>query len=192
MFINYVALMLLNLVAGLVILAGYVYELDKIERRRWAPAFAVTGFVQTVTGLHMIWNWPLPGSHNVAFGEVSVLLGVLWLGTALAESRGWDLLPLTIYGAFAGLAAIVVGLRIMNLGMTRSPVLSGIGYILPGLAGLLSVPGYLLRSNRSIRLAGVLVLAVAALLWAVVAYGAYWGHVADYAGWVPATLRAVQ
>lgn len=192
MFINYVSLMLVNLVAGLAILAGFVHDLDKSERRRWVPAFAVVGFVQTVTGLHMIWNWPLPGSHNMAFGEVSVLLGVLWLGTALAESRGWDLLPLTVYGAFAGLAAILVGLRIMDLGMTRSPALSGIGYILPGLAGVLSIPGYLLRSNRLVRLAGVLVLAVAALLWAVVAYGAYWGHVADYANWVPATLRAAQ
>ena len=191
MFINYVALMLLNLVAGLVILTGYVWELDRTERRRWVPALGVVGFVLAASGLHMIWNWPLPGSHNMAFGEVSVLLGVLWLGTALAERQGWDLMPFTIYGAFSGLAAMVVGLRIIDLGMTRSPVLSGVGFILTGLAGVLSVPGYQLRNKREVRLAGVLLLAAAALLWSVVAYGAYWSHVADYANWVPATLRAV-
>lgn len=192
MFINYVALMLLNLVAGLVILAGFVYELDRANRRRWVPALMVVGLVQTATGLHMIFTWPLPGSHNIAFGEVSVLLGTLWLGAALAESQGWDLFPLTIYGFFSGIAAMVIGVRIINLGMTLSPLVSGVGYVLPGLAGVLSAPAYRFRQNRSVRLAGVALLALAALIWAAMAYGAYWGHVADYANWVPATMRAAQ
>jgi putative membrane protein len=192
MFINYLALMLINLAAGLMIFAGFVYDLHRVERRGWVPALAVVGFIQAAAGLHMIWNWPLPGSHNVAFGEASVLIGLVWLGLALAESRGLTLLPVMIFATFAGLAAIVIGVRIIDLGMTRSPLLSGVGYILPGLIGALSVPGYLMRTSRLVRLVGVVVLVAAGVLWAVTGYGALWGHIANYAGWVPATLRGLR
>jgi putative membrane protein len=121
-----------------------------------------------------------------------VLIGLVWLGLALAESRGLTLLPVMIFATFAGLAAIVIGVRIIDLGMTRSPLLSGVGYILPGLIGALSVPGYLMRTSRLVRLVGVVVLVAAGVLWAVTGYGALWGHIANYAGWVPATLRGLR
>lgn len=68
MFVDYVALMLINMTAGLVLLALFVYKgLDDKDQRRWVPGFAMVGLVALVTGLHMIWNWPLPGSFNISF-----------------------------------------------------------------------------------------------------------------------------
>jgi putative membrane protein len=46
------------------------------------------------------------------------------------------LLTLAIYVFFAGIAAVVIGIRIMNLGLTKQPFLSGVGFILTGLAGI--------------------------------------------------------
>ncbi|MHB1294825.1 MAG: DUF981 family protein [Anaerolineae bacterium] len=190
MFINFVALMLVNLVASLALLAVYVWRgLDEADGRRWGPAFAIAGLVQLLTGLVMVFSWPLPGSHNIAFGEPSVLFGALFLGAGLAMSFGLDLLPMAIYGFFAGLYAIVAGVRLVNLGMTRAPLLSMIGYLLPGFAGLLAVPAYYMRRNRTLRLVGALLLVGAAAVWAVTGYGAVWGHLADYASWLPAGMR---
>ncbi|KAB8330051.1 DUF981 family protein [Scytonema tolypothrichoides VB-61278] len=67
MFINYITLMLINLVAGLVLLAGYVYfGLDHANQKRWIPGFGMTGAIALVTGLHMIFTWPVIGSYNLA------------------------------------------------------------------------------------------------------------------------------
>jgi uncharacterized membrane protein len=51
----------------------------------------MSGFVALATGLHMIWNWPLPGSYNIAIGDLSVLFGIVFLGTALALAMSWRL-----------------------------------------------------------------------------------------------------
>lgn len=190
MFVNYVALMLVNMVAGLVLLATFVYTgIEDADKRKWAPGFAIVGFVALVTGLHMIWHWPLPGSHNIAFGEPSVLFGVAFLGAALAMACGWDLVSVALYGSFAGLYGIVIGIRLINLGMTRSPILSGFGFVLAGLAGLCGTPAYLLRKQRIIRILGALVLLGAAAIWAVTGYLGLWGHLADYAKWLPPTMK---
>ncbi len=190
MFINYVALMLINLTASLALLAAFAYDgMGKKDARHWSPAFAIAGLVQLGTGTHMIWTWPLPGSHNVAFGEMSVLIGALFLGTALAQAMQWDLLPITIYAFLAGVAAIVVGVRLINLEMTKEPLVAGMGYVLSGLAGVLAPAGYLLRENRLVRILGTLLLLGAAAIWAVTGYLSYWGHMVDYAKWLPVTLR---
>lgn len=85
MFIDYLSLMLLNMAAGLVILAGYLYRgMESKYQKKWVPGFAITGFIALTNGYHMTWTWPLPGSYNSAFGEMSILFGVLFLGAALA------------------------------------------------------------------------------------------------------------
>ena len=190
MFINFVALMLVNLVASMLVLAHFVYYgLDAPSRRPWVPAFTIVGGVALLTGLRMVFTFPLPGAHNAAFGEPYVLLGAAFLGAALSMAYDWDLLPVALYASVAGLAGIIVGIGIINLGMTREPAISGLGFILAGLAGLLSTPAYLWRHNRTLRLAGTAVLLLAAAIWAVTAYGAVWSHLESLANWVPATLR---
>jgi len=190
MFINYITLMLINMVAGLCLLAYFVYKgLGDTNQKRWIPGFGMTGAIALTTGLHMIFTWPLRGSFNIAYGEMSVLFGILFVGASLALAMGWDLLTVAIYGFFAGLAAIVVGVRIINLGLTRQPILSGIGFILTGLSGVCAAPALYFQTNRQLRLAGTGVLIAAALIWALTGYMAYWGHLAQYSDWVPSTME---
>jgi hypothetical protein len=106
MFIDYVTLMLINLAAGLALLAGYVYfGIGSSNQRRWIPGLGVVGAIALVTGLHMTLTWPIPGSFNIAFGEKTVLFGILFVGTSLTLAMGWELFTLGIYGFFAGLVS---------------------------------------------------------------------------------------
>ena len=196
MLIDYLTLMLVSMTAGLLLLAYYVYRgLDDENPQRWVPGFVMTGFIALITGLHMSLTWPLPGSFNIAYGEMSVLFGILFLGAALALWKGWEMPTVAIYAFFAGVAAVVVGARIINLGMTKRPLVSGMGFILSGLGGIfawlccLAKPILSLQTNRMLRAIGALVLVGAALIWALTGYMAYWEHLASFAEWIPATMR---
>ena len=49
MFIDYISLMLINLSAGLALLAGYVYfGISGSNQRRWIPGFGVVGAISWV------------------------------------------------------------------------------------------------------------------------------------------------
>ncbi len=108
---------------------------------------------------------------------------------SIALAQGWDLLTVAIYGFFAGLAAIVIGVRIINLDLTRRPLLSGIGFILTGLGGVFAAPTLYLQTNRTLRIIGAIVLIAAALIFALTGYLAYWGHLADYSNWKPLPIQ---
>jgi putative membrane protein len=190
MFIDYITLMLINLSAGLFLLAAYVYQgLDDPLQKRWIPGFGVVGAIALVTGLHMIFTWAVPGSFNIAFGETSVLFGILFAGTAWALAVGWDLITLAIYGFFAGLAAALIGIRIINLGLTKAPLLSGTGFILTGLGGIFAVPTLYWKSQRSLRVIGAIILVLAALIFAFIGLGAYWSHLEQFSNWKPLPMR---
>ncbi|HSM82091.1 MAG TPA: DUF981 domain-containing protein [Nodosilinea sp.] len=191
MFIDYITLMLINMVAGLVLLADFVYRgLDGANQKRWIPGFGLVGAIALVTGLHMILTWPVPGSFNISFGETTVLFGGLYVAAAIAIAQGWDLLTLAVYAFFAGLTAIVVGARIINLGQTQLPLVAGLGFILTGLGGVLAAPTLVyLRNNKNWRTLGAVVLLVAALLWAIIGYRAYWGHLEGFGDWQPPVMR---
>lgn len=183
--------MLINMVAGLFLLAYYVYAgLDDPYQNKWIPGFGITGAIALTTGLHMTLTWPVRGSFNIAFGETSVLFGILFIGTSISLAKGWELMTLAIYGFFAGLVAILVGVRLINLGLTQRPILSGIGFILTGLAGICAVPTLVyFKNNRLWRLVGAIVLIAAALIWALTGYMAYWSHLDSFQQWVPAPMR---
>jgi putative membrane protein len=183
-FIDFVALMLLNMAAGLALLAGYVaFGLTRPDQRSWVPGFAVVGMVALITGTYMIATWPLPGPYNSAFGEMSIMLGIAFLGAALALAKGWSLVTVGVYGAFGGAAAMVIGFRIMNLKLTAAPMLSGVGFILTGLFGGLVLLALLLPRWRVIRALVSLGLLASLLIWAATAYMAYWGHMKFFQTW---------
>ncbi|MEP0873484.1 DUF981 domain-containing protein [Trichocoleus desertorum AS-A10] len=189
MFIDYLTLMLINLAAGLALLAAYVYfGLGEPNQRRWIPGFGIVGGIALATGLHMTFTWPIIGSFNIAFGETTVLFGILFVGTSLALAMGWDLLTLAAYGFFAGLVSLLIGLRVINLGITQLPLVTGIGFILVGLGGIFSAPTLYFKENRFLRTIGAIVLIVAALIFAFIGLSAYWGHLADFSTWQPRTL----
>lgn len=187
MFINYITLMLINMVAGLVLLAAFVYQgLDGVNPKKWVPGFGITGAIALVTGIHMTLTWPVNGSFNITYGETTILFGALFLATSIALAVGWDLLTIAIYAFFAGTTAILLGIRIINLDQTRRPLISGLGFILTGLGGVLAAPTWVyLKTNRIWRLLGTAVLLAAALVWAFTGYLTYWGHLESYTDWKP-------
>ena len=191
MFIDYITLMLINMVAGLVLLADFVYRgLEGANPKRWIPGFGLVGGIALATGLHMIWTWPIPGSFNISFGETSVMFGGLYLATSVALAMSLDLLTITVYAFFAGVTAIVVGARIISLGQTRQPVVAGLGFMLTGLGGVFAAPTLVyLKTNRGWRTLGAIVLLLAAVIWAFIGYMAYWGHMASFSDWQPPVMR---
>jgi putative membrane protein len=191
MYIDWVQLLLVNMAAGFFLLAYFVYAgLGDPDHTPWAPGFLMVGAVAVFFGALMGLTWPLPGPYNVAFGGPSVLLGVIFLGAGVAMARGWSLTTVACYAFFAGWVAVVVGLRVMQLRLTLTPVLSGIGFILSGAAGVLAAPTLAwMRNNRPFRTLSSLVLAAAGAIWAVVAYGAYWHHLQGFSKWVPLLMR---
>jgi putative membrane protein len=194
MFIDYVTLMLVNMVAGLVLLGFfYLKGIAASDGRPWAAGFAATGVIALACGLRMSWTWPLPGSYNVAFGEMAALFGVSYLGLAGAllwrrtedEPVALRLLPVGIYTLFAGLAAVLIGIRFIHLGLSLAPVLSGIGFILAGMGGvLLPVVAHWWRV-KGLRILAALVVLAAAAIWALTGYGAYWDHLGRFTGYSP-------
>ncbi len=188
MFVDYLTIMLVNLVAGLIVTAVFVlFFLD--DRKKAAPAFLITGFISTVTGLHDIFTWPVPGAYNIPFGEMSVFFGVLFFVTGIAVLKDWDLLSITIYAVFAGAASILLGIRIYNLKLTTEPFVAMAGFVLTGLAGVLSLPVYALRKYPVVRILAAILLVAAAVVWAIVGYAAYWQHLQGFSGWLPPLMR---
>ncbi|MCJ7729521.1 MAG: DUF981 domain-containing protein, partial [Sedimentisphaerales bacterium] len=101
MMVDYVTIMLINMAAGLFLLGCFVWwDLDTQDKCSWAPAFGICGLVAAVCGFVMTFTWPLPKPYSMAYGEMSVLLGVLLLGTALATAKRWGLMPLAGYAFF--------------------------------------------------------------------------------------------
>jgi uncharacterized membrane protein len=74
--------------AGLLMLVMFSSQLvaDRdIDLESWAVAFAVPGFILTVTGIHMSLTWPMAKYFpfdNIIFGETSFGFGVLLLAAA--------------------------------------------------------------------------------------------------------------
>ena len=185
MFVDYLTVMLINLVAGLLLLALHLVAFIQRSPKKLAPGFLLTGFIGAATGLHMTLTWPLPGGHNIAFGEMSLLFGALFFFAGLALLRDWDLLGLGIYAVLAGVAAVVVGTRILNLGLTKQPLVTFLGFLLTGVGGILTLPAYLLHKSIAFRVVVALVLVAGAAIWALTAYGSYWVHLESFAKYFP-------
>ena len=192
-FIDYVTLMLINMAAGLLILGWFLVSgWGGTEQRQWAPGFGIVGAVALLTGLHTIYTWPLPGAFNCIFGELSVMFGALFLGAAWAVARGLTLRSVSVYAFFAGLAALILGIRINVLGLTQQPLMSCIGFCLTGIGGMLVLPVVLIQRNRALRIIAAVCLVLAGLLWLLTGYMGYWSHAETFGPWRPETLQQVE
>jgi putative membrane protein len=190
MFIDFLTVLMINLAAGIALLALFVYRgITAEDTRAYAAGFGVVGLIAFLGGGYMAITWPLPGSYNIAFGESTLLFGAVFLGTALALAKGWDLLPISVYAFFAGVYALVVGFRIISLGITKTPLISGLGFIGAGLGGITAGPLLtLVKKNQAIRVIAALFLLGVALFWAYTFYNALWGHLESFASWAPLTM----
>jgi putative membrane protein len=190
MFVDFLTLVMINLVAGTVLLAYYLWRgIDEKDQRPYAAAFFGVGLLSLVTGLQLSFTWPLPGSYNVGYGDTTTLFGVVFLATSLALWQGWNLLPVSIYAFFAAIDALIVGVRIWSLQLTQEPLISAVGFVLSGLAGLGVFPFFMwFRKNKTVRWIGILLLLGTAVLWGITFYGSLWGHMTSFSKWVPATM----
>lgn len=190
MFIDYLTLVMVNLVAGLVILAYYVWKgMDAADQRPYAAAFFGVGLISLLTGLHISFTWPLPGAYNIGFGDTTTLFGIVFLMASIALWKGWDLKPVSMYAFFAGLDAVIVGLRIYNLQLTQSPIVSTLGFVLAGLCGIGAAPFMIwFKNNKTARLLGALLLLAAAAVWFVTLQGSAWSHMETFSKYLPPTL----
>ena len=190
MFIDFLTLVMINLVAGTVLLAYYLWRgIDEEDSRPYAPAFFVTGLISLVCGLQISFNWPLPGAYNVGYGDATTLFGVVFLATALSLWQRSSLIPVSIYAFFAAIDGLIVGVRIWSLQITQEPLVSALGFILAGLSGLGVFPFLMwFRQNKMVRYVGILLLLATALVWGVTFYGSLWAHMLSFAKWVPATM----
>lgn len=190
MFIDYLTVLMINLAAGTALLAYFILTgINSEDQGGFAAGFGVVGLVAFTGGLHMTFNWPLPGSYNIAYGESTLLFGAVFLGAAVVLARGWDLMPISIYAFFAGVQALVIGARIINLPLSKHPVLTGIGFILAGVGGIAAAPGMvLLKKNKNFRILAAAVLIITSAFWAYTFYSSLWGHLESFSSWVPLTM----
>ena len=183
---NYITLMLLNMAIGMALLALFVWRgLSEKHPAGWAPAFGLVGGIGLSTGLHMIFNWPVEGSYNIAFGEPTVVLGGLFFGAAISLAMGWNLWPLGVVGFLGGGSAILIGFRIWVLDLTLMPGLAAIGFVLTGLTGVLAAPVLALPDNRPLKGTAMAVGLAASALWLLFGLMATWGHLTEYADYLP-------
>ena len=167
MFIDYLTLLMINMVTGTALLAYYVLKgVTTEDSRPFAAGFLMVGLVAFLGGAHMVTTWPLPGSYNIGFGESTLLFGVVFLGAAWSLAKGWDLLPVAIYAFFAGIDAVLVGL-----------------------GGIAAAPGLaLLKKSQVFRYIAAAVLLVVTAFWAYTFYSSLWGHLESFPTWLPLTM----
>jgi len=190
MFIDYITLLLANMAGGLFVLALYlVLGAGREDRRAWSAAFVMPGLVAFVVGLHMTLTWPIPKLEqvdlrwaNIAYGEMSVMLGVLFLGGALALAKGWSMAPIGAYALIASLAGALIGIRIFSLELTTSPALTTIGFALTAGGGVLTALALTRLAGLFSRVMAALFLLSAAGVWAFIAGMAYWAHIGQFGG----------
>ncbi len=188
MFIDYVTIQLISAASGLLFAAIYAikFEAPLKSRISWIYAFWMVGAIMLITGLEMIFTWPLPGAYNIIFGEPSVWFGMLLIVLGLAIRSDSDLLPVTLLFMIGGLINLVISGDILIYNMTQSPLLAFIGFLTSGIGAFL-VPFGL--KSKSVRWIIAILLIIAAVVFAVTGFGAYYQHAGDFAHWVPLTMK---
>ena len=171
MFIDYLAVMLINLGAGLALLAHYLYvKPPKETRRGWATGFLAVGLLGLVTSLPVVLTWPLPGgsTSRTANPPCSSDSGDLrFLRGGLRDpSRDSHRRPAP---------------RVRPAGRLDGVLLTGVG-------GILVLPTLQGHENRTLTITTAIILGLAALLWLYTGYLVGWGHVLDFSKYVPGTM----
>ncbi|MGC8545803.1 MAG: DUF981 family protein [Athalassotoga sp.] len=190
MFIDYVTIQLIAAASGLLFAGIYTlkYRSGK-SNSSWIYGFWMIGFILLVTGLDMIFTWPLPGSYNIIFGEPSVWFGALLISIGVAIKSNSDLLPLALLSSAGGLINIVISVDILIYSMTQSPIIAFGGFITSGLGALMAPLGL---KSKSIRWIIFILLVLSAIAFAVTGYGAYYQHASDFAHYLPPTMKGTK
>jgi len=104
MFTDYLAMMLVNMEAGLALLGHYLFvNPAKDQRKSWAAGFFAVGLLGLATSLPMVLTWPLPGGFNVAYEEPALFLSIAFLASAVTLVFEWEPYIPAIYGFFGAI-----------------------------------------------------------------------------------------
>jgi putative membrane protein len=196
MFVDYLTVMMVAVVAGAVITIVYglmFLDAPLADQRPWGWAFGIVGLLLGVTGLHLVLTWPLPGAYNIVMGEPALYFGLVLLGTAFAIRAGESLMPLAVLAIFGGIANIFLSIAMLVHGLSRNPPLWALAYAAIGLAAVLApLVVHKVRALRWVPLVAGGLLAIGALIFALGGYGAYLEHTSaegGFAKWVPPAMR---
>jgi putative membrane protein len=183
MFVDYLTVMMVAVVAGavLTIVYGLMFlDAPLADQRPWGWAFGTVGLLLRVTGLHLV-------------GEPALFFGLVLLGTAFAIRAGESLMPLAVLAIFGGLANIFLSIAMLVHGLSRNPPLWALAYAAIGLAAVLSpLVVHRVRTLRWVPLLAGGLLAIGALIFALGGYGAYLEHTSADEGfgkWVPPAMK---
>ena len=188
MFIDWLTLLLVNMMVALVLHSLFLaFWLDK-DAKKVIPGFLLAGAIALIAGFRMVFTWPLPGPYNIIYGELSVLFGALLFITGLAIHFGWSLFTIGIYALFAGAVAILMGVRIWVSALTSEPFVAGLGFVGTGAAAVLTFPSLAWPQMKWIRWLAALAAVLSAILWIIVGFPAYWQHIDAFGKWAPATM----
>ncbi|QTA37567.1 DUF981 family protein [Thermosipho ferrireducens] len=193
MFVDYLTLFMGDIVAGFALLLFFVWSgMEPEKSKSFSPAFGVVGLIGVIAGLHMVLTWPLPGVHNIVFGEAFTLYGFVFLAAAFALAKGWDLTPVTIFALVAGIYAVILSGAILKYDITRNPVETFLGYLGTGLTGILSPIVWKLRDNKIIKVLAIILLVLTLLAWFITMAGSLIGHTdpqGSFGKWVPLPMK---
>ncbi len=184
-FIDWLSLLLVNMMVALVLHALFMGRFIEKEPKKIIPGFLLTGAIALIAGFRMVFNWPLPGPYNIIYGELSVLFGGFLFMAGLAVAFGWDLITIGIYALFGGAVSVLLGIRILNLNLTSEPLVAAAGFIITGATAILTLPALAWPKMKWLRLLVALGALVSALIWILVGFPAYWAHIEAFAKWVP-------
>jgi putative membrane protein len=185
MFVDWLSLLLVNMMVALVLHALFMGRFIDKDPKKIIPGFLLTGAIALIAGFRMVFNWPLPGAYNIIYGELSVLFGGFLFMAGLAVAFGWDLLTIGIYALFGGAVSVLLGVRILNLGLTSEPLVAALGFIITGGTAILTMPALAFPKLKWLRLLVALGALVSALIWIIVGFPAYWGHIEAFGKWAP-------
>lgn len=185
MFIDFLTLMLINMAVALVLFALYMAFYFEKNSKKMIPGFLMVGFIALATGLRTIFTWPLPGSYNILFGELTVMLGAIFFMAGLAILFDWNLITVGIFSLFTGAVAVLLGVRILDMQLTQEPLVAAVGYILTGATAILTLPAIALPKLKWLRWLTALAAICSAVIWALVGLPSYWAHIDSFSKWAP-------
>jgi putative membrane protein len=188
MFIDYVTIQLIAAASGLLFAGIYAikFEAPIQYRKSWIYAFWMVGAILFITGLNTIFTWPLPGAYNIIFGEPSVWFGALLIFLGFSIRSDSDLMPMALISMAGGLINLVIAGDVLIYNMTQSPALAFVGFLTSGLGALLIPFGL---KSKTLRWIIAIFLIIAAVIFAITGFGAYYQHAGDFAHWVPSTMK---
>lgn len=189
MFIDYLTLIMINMITGTALLAQFLwkgFDGSKDDQRSYAPAFGGVGLLAVILGLALSLTWPLPGNHNITYGETTTLFGIVFLAAAYALSQGWSLIPIATLAFFAGIDALLVGVNILFNRTPQEPLMVAVGFLLSGLGGMFAAPYLMFFHDKKIfRRLAVIALILTAVAWMIMYGASFWVHLQNFTSWIP-------